>query len=88
MISLSIIVVLSILIILLFLISRAQYKRAQKYEKMIVDFGNNAYKTYELMKEIDDKQWFEKDDEVGVLFSQIVEVIEDFNKKTQSNISE
>ena len=70
------------------LIAKAQYIRAQKYEKMVISFGDNAFKAYQLMKNIDDKQMFEKDDDVGVVFQEMVKIIEDFNDKTQSKIEE
>lgn len=66
------------------LIAKAQYIRAQKYEKMVIEFGDNALKAYQLIKNIDDKQMFEKDDDVGVVFQEMVKIIEDFNDKTQS----
>lgn len=68
----------------MFFIARAQYRKSQKYEKMVLGFGNDALSVYESIKSIDDRQMFEKDDDVGIIFSQIFSIIEDFNNKTQS----
>jgi len=96
--------VIIILLILLFFsitsfilvscIARAQYIRANKYEKMIDDydaildeFGKDVTTTYQRLRHIDDKQMFEKDDDVGVLFQNIVQIIEKFNEKTNIQLS-
>jgi hypothetical protein len=45
----------------------------------ITDFKNNINSTYKRLKLIDDKQMFEKDDDVGFVFSEIVELVEKTN---------
>lgn len=49
---------------------------------------NNQYKilvdnTYRKLKEIDEKQIFEKDDDVGFVFSEIVKLIEIIKEKSK-----
>lgn len=39
--------------------------------------------TYRRLKEIDDKQIFEKDDDVGFVFSEIVRLIENIKEKSK-----
>jgi hypothetical protein len=72
------IIFISIIISLLVII-RIQIKRQQIYERWILDTQNLVNNTYITIKDLDHKQIFEKDDEVGVVFSQIVEVIEHLN---------
>lgn len=74
-------------------IARAQYKRAQNYERIIeegnqilLDFGEDVLNTYNHIKNIDNKQMFEKDDDVGVIFQDMVDIIEKFNSRTQSRL--
>ena len=74
-------------------IARAQYLRANQYEKMMDDydavldeFSKDVVATYQHIKRIDDKQQFEKDDEVGSIFQDMVQIIEKFNEKTQEQL--
>ena len=75
------------------LIARAQYHRAKKLETMLdeydvvfTEFSKDVQMTYQHIKRIDDKQMFEKDDEVGVVFQDMVDIIASFNEKTQSKL--
>jgi hypothetical protein len=54
-----------------------------KYEKMVIEFGDDALEVYQHIKNIDNRQMFEKDDDVGVIFQDMVQIIEKFNEKTQ-----
>ena len=65
-------------------------KKIEIYESWILNYQEIVKETYLLLKEVDDKEIFEKDDEVGAVFSNIREIIqylkektyeEDFNKK-------
>ena len=86
---LSILLAISLaLVVTISFIARAQYTRAQKYERMIIGFGNDVLETYQTMKSIDDRHLFEKDDDVGVVFQQLVDVIGKFNEQTQSRTEE
>jgi hypothetical protein len=48
----------------------------EQYEQWISDIENAINITYNKLKLIDDKQMFEKDDDVGFVFSNIVKLIE------------
>lgn len=48
----------------------------EQYEQWIIDIESAINITYNKLKLIDDKQMFEKDDDVGFVFSNIVKLIE------------
>lgn len=48
----------------------------EQYEQWIADIEKAINITYNKLKLIDDKQMFEKDDDVGFVFSNIVKLIE------------
>lgn len=48
----------------------------EQYEKWIDDIEKAINNTYNKLKIIDDRQLFEKDDDVGFVFSNIVKLIE------------
>ena len=48
-----------------------------------VQYKNLVENTYRKLKEIDDKQIFEKDDDVGFVFSEIVRLIENIKEKSK-----
>ena len=48
----------------------------EQYEQWISDIEKAINITYNKLKLIDDKQMFEKDDDVGFVFSNIVKLIE------------
>lgn len=48
----------------------------EQYEQWISDIENAINITYNKLKSIDDNQMFEKDDDVGFVFSNIVKLIE------------
>lgn len=79
------------LLVVISLIAKAQYQRAEKceqvikqYEKILLDFGEDVLNTYNHIKNIDNRQLFEKDDDVGTTFQDILDIIEKFNERTQS----
>ncbi len=57
-------------------------KKIQIYESWILNYQEIVKETYLLLKEVDDKEIFEKDDEVGAVFSNIREIIQDLKEKT------
>lgn len=57
-----------------------QIKKNGVYEGWIVSLQNNVETVYRTMKLLDDKQMFSKDDEVGLVFQQIVELISLLNE--------
>lgn len=52
-------------------------------ESWIVDFKSLVDNTYKKLKNIDDRGIFEKDDDVGILFKDIQNIIEVTNKRVQ-----
>jgi hypothetical protein len=50
--------------------------KLEQYEQWISDIETSINITYLRLKNIDDKQIFEKDDDVGFVFSNIVKLIE------------
>lgn len=51
-------------------------EKLDQYEKWVSDITNAIEITFKRLKAIDDKQMFEKDDDVGFVFSNIVKLIE------------
>lgn len=52
-----------------------QLKKQETYEKWIIDLKTDVNRVYSEMKDLDEKQMFSKDDEVGTVFNQIKELI-------------
>jgi hypothetical protein len=52
-------------------------------ESWIVEFKYLIENTYKKLKQIDERGMFEKDDDVGVLFRDIKDIIELTNKRVQ-----
>lgn len=74
------VILLIILISVLVYLIRIQIKKIQIYEEFILE-RRNAYKELlQRIREIDSKEIFEKDDDVGVTFSEIKDEIEEFDK--------
>lgn len=73
-----------------------QMNLADAYEKMYSDFvlktKDRVLKTYLQMKELDNVNGhegvFSKDDEVGVAFRQILEILQELNKLTQEELTQ
>ena len=57
-------------------------KKIEIYESWILNYQEIVKETYLLLKEVDDKEIFEKDDEVGAVFSNIREIKQDLKEKT------
>lgn len=82
---------LSILInVFLYKILSAQLKKVKTYEKMVVESDEwiesvkNAIRaTYIHMKKLDDKSIFIKDDEVGVVFSELLNLLKRLNDRIE-----
>jgi hypothetical protein len=53
------------------------------YEEWISDWRRQVLKTWTHIKLLDDKQLFEKDDEVGIVFRDMVELIKSLSDKTE-----
>jgi hypothetical protein len=65
-----------------------QFTMNEIYEGWIADWRTQVFKTWAHMKLLDDKQMFEKDDEVGVVFQDMVELVQSLNDKTEETTEE
>ena len=54
-------------------------KQIDVYEDWVELFRSEASKIYDRLKMVDDKNLFEKDDDVGFVFSEILRVVKEFN---------
>ena len=57
-------------------------------QKWIEEFKVDVLKTFAHMKLLDDKQMFEKDDDVGIVFRDMMELIQKLNERTQETAGE
>ena len=58
------------------------------YANWISDWREQVFKVWAHMKLLDDKQMFEKDDDVGVVFQDIKILIQSLNDRTEETTSE
>lgn len=56
--------------------------RVDEYESWILKYQGIVKETYSLLKMVDDREIFERDDEVGFVFSNIVSIVNDLKEKT------
>jgi hypothetical protein len=59
-----------------------QIKKNEIHEQWIIGLQNKVEKTYQTITMLDDRQMFAKDDEVGTVFQQIVEIVKSLNEIT------
>lgn len=74
--------------VLLYKAGERQLVKTEIYEQWISEFKRDVLKTYNTIKDIDNKQIFEKDDEVGVIFQEMVDLITVLNQRTQEEEGE
>ena len=88
----TIITILSVLVVALSFATYNLLQKLEKYEVIIIE--NDIFLQKELernealleaLREIDSREMFEKDDEVGSIFYQIKETIEKFKKQNNAN---
>ena len=72
-------------VILAYIVYNCQNK-IDIYEGWIVEFKNDVNDVYLHIKDIDGKQIFEKDDEVGSTFSELYLIIQKLNQRIDSNV--
>jgi hypothetical protein len=72
-------------VILAYIVYNCQNK-IDIYEGWIVEFKNDVNDVYLHIKDIDGKQIFEKDDEVGSTFSDLYLIIQKLNQRIDSNV--
>jgi len=58
------------------------------YESWIVEFKDDVNDVYRQIKIVDDKNIFEKDDDVGGVFSDLYQILEKLNQRTNSNVKD
>lgn len=58
-----------------------QLKKINTYTVWFIELQNRVNKIIKTMHELDDKQMFSKDDEVGSVFQQMVELIDTLDQK-------
>jgi hypothetical protein len=87
MIILLIIVLLASLITNIFLIIaiKKAFVQIDTLESMLINFRLFVLNTYKKLKVVDNRGIFEKDDDVGVTFSDIVNLIKTLNKYIQTD---
>ena len=57
--------------------------KIEEYQNWILEFKKDLVLTYNKLKDLDDKQMFEKDDDVGFVFSEILKLIEKLKERTE-----
>ena len=72
---------LAALVIVLSYIAYNLYTKLVKYETWIVERRQDSQDLKSTLQELDTLQMFEKDDEVGVLFEEVGEIINEYNRK-------
>lgn len=68
--------------VLVYIISNLN-KKISIYERWVEKFRNRIGTIYADLKTVDDKNLFEKDDDVGFVFSEMLRVVKDFNDSIQ-----
>ena len=72
----SLVVVLTILVALLSFATYNMLRKNEELEDAINQFYGRTNATVRLMRSIDNRQMFERDDEVGTVFKQLVECVD------------
>ena len=60
----------------------------QTYESWVVNFTKRSEDTLVKMRDIDERQMFESDDDVGIVFQELKSLVEDLNEKLGDNEDE
>ena len=84
-------VLLTASIVLNFLLWKAGERQLvinELYTRWIADWRVQVFKTWIHMKMLDEKQMFEKDDDVGVVFQDMKELIKSLNDRTEETTEE
>jgi hypothetical protein len=62
--------------------------KIDEYESWILGYQKTVKETYSMLKTIDEREIFERDDEVGFVFSNIVSIVNDLKEKTYVETTE
>jgi len=57
--------------------------KIETYQNWLLDIKKEVSITYSKLKDLDDMQMFEKDDDVGFVFSDILKLIEKLKERTE-----
>mgnify|MGYP003642158227 FL=1 len=78
----NIIILISLLLNLILLIGvRNLLKQNEQFEDTLIQVRGRIANTLQKMRDLDNREVFEKDDEVGVTFSELKKLIEDLNNE-------
>lgn len=77
---LSIIAIESALIGVLVYVAFNLNRKNEVYESWLARFRNRLDETYAQLKSVDDRNLFEKDDDVGFVFSELVRIMKEFDE--------
>jgi hypothetical protein len=81
--NILIVTIISILVIIITCLSYACFnliKKVEVYEEWVARFRMESDSLYDRLKMVDDKNLFEKDDDVGFVFSEVVRITKEFNE--------
>jgi hypothetical protein len=59
------------------------FDRVETLSNWIEEYKNDVNVTLEQLKKVDERQIFQKDDDVGFVFSEILKLIEKLNKRSE-----
>jgi hypothetical protein len=83
---LLVLLLISLIVNIFLLISlKRAFNQIDILEEWLVEFKLLMNNTYKKLKNIDERGMFEKDDDVGVIFKNIIEIIDLTNKRIQIN---
>jgi hypothetical protein len=80
------IILIGLLLISIGALSYACYNLLRKievYENWVDTFREESEGLYQKLKSVDDRNLFEKDDDVGFVFSEILRITKEFNDKVK-----
>jgi|TARA_B110001452_G_scaffold61155_1_gene47850 competence protein ComGC len=78
----NIVMVISVVINIVLLIGvRNLLKQNEQFEDNLIQVRGRIANTLKKMRDLDNREVFEKDDEVGVTFSELKKLIEDLNNE-------
>jgi hypothetical protein len=84
--TLLILLLISLVVNIFLLISlKRAFSQIDILEEWLIEFKLLINNTYKKLKNIDERGMFEKDDDVGIVFKNIIEIIDLTNKRIQIN---
>ena len=84
--TLLVLLLISLVVNIFLLISlKRAFNQIDILEEWLIEFKLLINNTYKKLKNIDERGMFEKDDDVGVVFKNIIEIIDLTNKRIQIN---